>query len=1402
MQRAIAADPSIEDRIIDHERRPAVTDIEVTALAQDVADNVDSKFLEAALELDAVRREKETGLAEAWPVIAMAMLSKKARDFGDLQAAADIAVILDKIFTDMGGTLRLANSSLLGKYIAVVKAEMLYHQNQDRIAKLDDNDQSISGNIDSVEEVPTADEVFGEIEADLDKAGEQVEKEGVAPETEEVVVPQTVSNRSKAKEHLDKARKLMRKLLGQANSGIDPAMFEIGKELFLAAYYETKHRYSTIKASFKKMASDIGVPTNIIPNLFQEVINSPEFSNQQKELIVEEFKKRIDNIGQGKVIGVNKDPIQMVINQMVNAYRIRAKANEDPKAQFIKDYNNNTLKIQDVTNAIKATVTLLNLDSNQREFIKARLEDQLSTLLDKPIGKNQIRRKLNSVAAKQAVKEIIAGRFSGIQKDAFIQGIADQLISDYGFDVAEAQKYEKVVKEGVAKMLKQKSEGAEYSRAQRMYLQGLGLNKGKLQKEVEAITKELEGTMTVTERNRLTAKRKRIENILGDLENRIDNALAKGSPSIQKLIDTISSGLMTKPHIAAALSEHYKIGVLTANDLQNLQDAADRYAAAIDNRGRQEAEREITSIIKNSAKNADVKFADMATSYMFNQMLSGLDTPFKAFMSSLYNMVLKAWSEDIIKLVTTTIKNPELGYKQAQFIFGGMKEGVDFLRKVGMPKIWSVYKGTELNTDITTFDYDHAQAQIDQYQAKLEKVLFAKVTPDLKGVVKLAAKTYTLMFLYPQLYFSKTVIVSDIITKSLFFPYAVKREVWYKVKDQFKGNLEEMQNEIGKIYSRDYSVLEQDYVNLGYSEKEAKDRLREQQLVDDISSNNETIQAAVKAARAFTDMGAMTGGLPGLGGLLGSSLNRIQNMSKSPAVNLVVKAFTTFFAGLMGRMTEFVKDLSIFGPVGLPVNTQGNGVDWNQGIYKTVLASVTSGFNYHMTFKNGKVDEIRALTPHQRARQMAKFGFAMTYTFGALAMFKWDKCSEESDEICYKPRNENFRINGGGIRYEDKSDNWEPYTIQRRENEKAEWKTTRDFKNNLPLQIMLAPVGYMYDKYTQNAVKETSTVIHPSLFAGLVAAPFMNMWDNSYLQAINPTTKLLNLATSSNSDAKASDKAWGAFGKVLARTAATPLQIGGNLYVSLNSLEEYLWKKPKQVSKYQTDNEFINYIADRLSGNVLFSEVLGKDDIDAFGMKKVRDFDFALIPSPLLRVDLDDIDFLSADEKRLKKAIARYENDDNISPRVPRSQYTKQVSFNKEKPLTVISDIFTVDEAKVGRDKISEDMKDYLLQRIDQVEKSDVKQFREAIDKQFDKYQGLKEGIMLVAKLSPLLVEKGYGSLEGNEQIMTESDNPNGPGKIKWADPNKIVDYMVNNNLKYEGGKIVKFNYKPYVKEE
>ena len=1401
MQRAIAADPSIEERVIDHERRPAVTDIEVTALAQDVADNVDSKFLEAALELDAVRREKETGLAEAWPVIAMAMLSKKARDFGDLQAAADIAVILDKIFTDMGSTLRLANSRLLGKYIAVVKAEMLYHQNQDRIAKLDDNDQSISGNIDSVEEVPTADEVFGEIEADLDKASEQVEEEGIAPETEEVVVtPQTISNRSKAKEHLDKARKLMRKLMGQANSGIDPAMFEIGKELFLAAYYETKHRYSSVKASFKKMASDIGVPTNIIPNLFQEVINSPEFSNQQKELIVEEFKKRIDNIGQGKVIGVNKDPIQMVINQMVNAYRIRAKANEDPKAQFIKDYNNNTLKIQDVTNAIKATVTLLNLDSNQREFIKARLEDQLSTLLDKPIGKNQIRRKLNSVAAKQAVKEIIAGRFSGIQKDAFIQGIADQLISDYGFDVAEAQKYEKVVKDGVARMLGQKSEGSEYSRAQRMYLQGLGLNKGKLQKEVEAITKELEGTMTVTERNRLTAKRKRIENILGDLENRIDNALAKGSPSIQKLIDTISSGLMTKPHIAAALSAHYKIGVLTANDLQNLQDAADRYAAAIDNRGRQEAEREITGIIKNASRNADAKFADLATSYMYSQMLSGFDTPLKAVISSLYNMALKAWTEDALNLVGTAMRNPKLAAKQWEFIFGGMADGVEFLRKVGLPKIVSVYRGRELNTDITTFDYDNIQAQVDLYQAKLEKALAAKITPDLKGVVKLAAKLYTTAFLYGQLFYSKTVIAADILTKSLFFPYAVKREVWYGLKDQFEGNLDEMQKEITKIYARDYSVLKQDYVNLGYDETEAANRLSEQKLVDDISSNNETIQAAVKSARAFTDLGAMTGGFPGIGGYIASNILKLQNKSKSKNANLVIKAFTTFFPGLMGRMTEFVKDLTIFSTIGPPVNAQANGVDWTQGVYKTAMAAITSGVNYEVLYKNGKVDSVRTLSPHQRRRQMAKFAFSMTYTLGALAMLKWTKCSEESEDWCFEPRNKDFRINGGGVRYEDASDNWKPYTIQTK-NENGEWEDLYNFQNNLVGQVMFAPLGYMYDRYYQKAVKETNTSINPGMFMGLVAAPFKNMWDNNYLQMFNPVTKVLNFATGAG-DEKVTAKGVRQLKQVLAKALVTPLQVGGNMFVSFNSIYQDALDLPPQISKFKPDSEVANYVADRLASNLLFSSIIGKDDMDALGLKKVREYDVSLIPNAWEKSNLDDIDYLTADEKRLVKAVARYENDGRITPKYPRSEYTKKVSFNEEESLKVISDVFTLGETINGRNEISEAMKDFLLQRIDQVERSDVKQFREAIDKQFGKYQGIKEGMMLVAKLSPLLVEKGYGSLEGNDQIMTESDNPNGLGKIKWADPNKIVDYMVNNGLKYEGGKIVKFNYKPYVKEK
>ena len=1357
------------------QRNPSVADDDIREIALEMTADVKDEDIESYandLELDYNNEIRKTG----WQFLALGHLATRAEQLGDFELQDEIVGRMDRILSGAGRALRLGRTDLMKEFTGLRLQKLLEVKFNKAMTQQDANGftaQDASRRVVENDAMPSPEEIMN----DLQEPSES--------EVEEKVVVQQPSDKEKAKSFLESARKRLRSIIGQANSGVNPEMILVAVDLLKAAYYETKHSYKSIKSKFRRYAKDLGIED--VDNLYQKALESaPEIRN---EIIFNDINEKIANIGKGSKIP-SADPIQAVINNIYRIYTTKYKTPLEAKEKFKRDFEARQVKIADIENAISAVnYGVFSSDPIKSAEIKAKLEDLLSWHQDKVVGASAIRAKLNTVSARDAIKKILEKRLSPNDKSRFIDDIATTLVSEYGFTADEATKYAAEVRNSVERALNQKVQGSERTRAEKIFLDGIGLNKDLLEQALKETTDKINNPKTSeAERKLMRNRAKRIQTKLDNLESNIEKALTSGKQTIGKLLDAIASGMTDRVGIAAALKDQFGIkeaGLRPYLDQVNSIAQRLRAAEAInDPRAIKKAEAELGDVLMEIARNSDYKAMGYLMNFYMNQLLSGINTSAIALVSGYTAMVFQAALMEVGNFIKRIITNPRMAFAYFEAMPYVIQNTADYMRYEGWPKIVQIWKGTNLNTDITREDIQKMQLSVNYYQAKLEKNLTRKMPKRFdKAAVVALSKLVNFSLFYTQMVASKGLAIFDVFNKAMFLPYLAASERFSMLeKDPANGKkASEVLKAFKEIYVERRKTLVDDFVSQGYDLKDARVLASEiiaHEELKDLDANN------ADAVRDFIDMATLTGESGGIFTSLAVRANQ-KVAALGPLPEILIKSFTTPFLAIAGRFIDVTKYFSLAASFGPPVETTvENGVEthkvnWNQS-WKTPIKFISSNL-YYKTWYTKEGWQVRPLTSNERSAKMAAMTTVLAMTSLPFVMFKLGDCkfSPNSPTGCLEPVNENFRITGKGRDW-DQIDGYQPYSIQVR-NEQGIWETKFEFKNIPPFQALLGPIGYITDQYYQSRLGNATEKPLYSLVFGAAGAPFINMWDNSIVQMLTPMTQLLDFVTSKDQTGTTN---WSkTFQKTAARGLTPYITPGGNLVnTSTNLLDDATDSQP-QVAKDIKSNWFNQTVSDRLADNMIYRWALGSaPETSAIGLPVIADFDSALLPSGLEEEDIDKIDYLTSQEKRIYKTMKRFEDDGAIFRAYPRQ------SFNKEgegATVEVINGLISFEEMYSGSRRIEKLFGDYLRTHIGRIERMSSKDF-EGVRRMQSTFKQKVEGDLLYFKL----LELGVPGLLAPEKYETKSKDEYGE-PLTYINPTKIVDWLKENQIQIRGNKII-----------
>ena len=1322
---------------------------------------------------------------DGWQILAIGHLAVRAEKIGDYDLQHKVANVLDDVASRLGSSLMLLRSDLMFRLTGLRLKTHLSVEASKALTNPDDNGFTATDaavRVTSNEAMLSPEEII--------EALESISQQDAPQDTQQdAVVDQQVSDKDKAISFLASAKKRWKSIIGQANSGINPEMILVAVDLLQAAYYATKHSYKSVKSEFKKYAKEIGIEDNLINKLYQEALN--QSSDIRNEIVTNDINDKIANMGKG-TRKFKQDPMQVVIN---NIYRIYARKYSSPleaKEKFKRDLENKNIKVGEIESAIEAIdFGVFSSDPLKAAEIKAKLEDLLSWHQDKVVGNSAIRAKLNTKSGREAVKSILEKRFSASDKDRFITTMAQDLVKDYGFTASEAALYEAEVRKNVEKALNKKIEGVERTRAEKLYLDGIGLNKNLIEKAIADSEALINKASTPEDQKRLLAERvKRLRNKLDNLEANIEKALSKGAPTIGKLLDAIASGMTDRAGIAAALSEQFGFKntalALRVSELEQLNKDLIAAEAVNDPKRIKQIQAKIGSVLKAVAKDSDVSALGLGMNFYMNQLLSGINTGPIALISGIASAFIQISTREFGSFIRRLTKDPQMIATYLKIMPEVIRRTIKYMKYEGWPKIVQIMKGTNFDTDITKESVTKMKYAVNTYQAKLEKIIGRSLPKNVgKSFGIVLTKLFAIFLFYVPMMASKSLAVADVATKAMLLPYLAASERFSVLESQNKGNAAEVLRLFNEEYKDKRNQLTQTYVNMGHELSEAKN------LADELIAHEELKgleESQVDAIRDFIDMSTLTG----QGGLFTGVANWVNSgINKTPTgVNLAIKSLTTPFLAVAGRIVDVTKYFSVFTTIGPPVSQDPNSgelkVDWKQG-WKTPIRIISSNLYYKVQRDSTGAWSVKPLTENEQIAKVTALGAVTLFSSLPFLLFKKGDCkfSSNSPTGCLEPRFENFRITGKGKNW-NPLDNYEPYSIQFKD-EEGKWKSSFSFKNFPPLQALFAPIGYISDQYYQSMdAKDTEKPLSGLMF-GAATAPFINVWDNSLVQALVPMTQLLEFVTSDDGKGGVK-KDWSrTFQSTMAKSTTPYITPGGNLVTTSTGLWDDFQDESPQVAKNTQQSWYQQQVADRLADNMLYRGIFGsKPEVNAIGLNPIAEFDSVLIPSYFEKSDFDKLDYLNPREKRVYKALMDFEVSGPITNKYPRELYTK-TSGNTN--VDVISGLIPFSEMKDGSTKIAILFGKYLSDNVERIEKMNDKTF-EGVKRMQTTFKSQVEGELLYQNLTKLGL-----SLPAENKFYTRTKKEN-LEPLTYIDPTKIVDWLVESQIQIRDGKIVKgFKY-------
>jgi len=1021
-----------------------------------------TKMLEELLgSINLLATTKSKSMGQGWQLGVVAKLAEYYKENRDQKNFDTASNYLSAVASNLGGIFRLLNTRVMGKYLHIVRAIDIGQK------YLESFDKEVSDGV-------SARDLAKKIKGDIGLSIEDILAK-LPPERLSEFVKKGIKDIKSSERYKEAIAKIVGKVKFQANNNPD---FEVYKGLATYSLEQAKGNYTLAKALFR------GIMTGVVSNpaeVWSSVIQDPDFMLEQRDVLQKEIDRRVKQRLATKPTPTT-DPLAMFVDAIMNS---------KPKTKSVS--------LKDITKAeVKRAideVAVLYTDPLKRAQVRAALEDRLGAIIVGGVGKSNVRKKIRD--NKDIIKEVMESRAS---RDFLDQTITEELIAEHGVDIDDAVYFAKEIQKIISAHIDSLTE----KQKQKIFLSTLGIDAELISDTIKKIEKELLTETDTTKIKGLENSLKTAQKALAEISQNTKRHINK-KRSIDNLFKILRSGELSDQDIMSAFAEKYNLVSLSTSDISKMLVLIDTINGSKKPVEVNNAIRALTILIRDNSNNlATVTFFK---SNIYSGILSGINSFATALRSATNGLIMEIGRDAMFafsKAAINFITGKGFSSDNLKLVTFALKWALRTAWPITKANVKLLYVGGVISPDQKFEDFKAQSEMIDPVFAKMVVRInkkFGGVLPSqlLQAIAKAAAS-----FQLTVIILGKSVAVADALVAPLIYNYTGIKESALKeiAEDELLGGYGGVITALNQKFMDRAKELEIIFKspdpNTGEPGTDVWDNVMLSLHQERLKSTEQVILAA---AQTTADLHALTGAYRGMFAPLMQTVQRLDSYLTNQSIAYGKKIperqsldsptdllYGDYYAALGRNLLSSDRLLSIgYGTAStistlaiafprLISATAGLGKNFTPLIFfgprlkDQADGSLKVGYGYNMSHSviiNSMGEyEKRDYTATQVATKWI-LATMVGSVYGLIeVLFKRVPCEDpEEGKDCYEPADKTFRFVGAGSKFKKQGavNTVEKNSFQVLEN--GEWVTKWSYDNFMPVVALLAPLGYLYDKY-------------------------------------------------------------------------------------------------------------------------------------------------------------------------------------------------------------------------------------------------------------------------------------------------------------------------------------------------